>query len=123
MSSPKILVVEDEPHILTLVASVAQMHGVEAAMAENGERALALAEKLPLRAAIIDFTLPDMNGLEVGTRLLALQPGLSGHLLYISGYEPAAEEEFQMAEQKAGFLSKPFELSALQNAVARLIGE
>ncbi|RMG64555.1 MAG: response regulator [Calditrichaeota bacterium] len=123
MPASNILVVEDEPHILTLIASVIQMHQAEASLAPNGSRALVLARETPFLGAIVDFSLPDMSGVEVGAQLLEIQPQLAGKLLYISGFEPTPEERAVMAEQEADFLAKPFELTAIQAAVARLIGK
>ncbi|NLM13434.1 MAG: response regulator transcription factor, partial [Epulopiscium sp.] len=68
MSKKKILIVDDELHILELLKYNLETSGYEVIEAESGEEAL---EKLNASIAlvILDLMLPDMDGLEVLRRI------------------------------------------------------
>lgn len=67
--APRVLVVEDDPdiaHLLTLMLSRA---GYRTALADSGERALALLDDGDFAAMTLDLLLPGMSGLEVISRV------------------------------------------------------
>ena len=63
--SEKILVVEDEPDILQLVAYNLQQAGFEVEEAEEGETALRLVDEQAIDLIVLDLMLPGIDGLEV----------------------------------------------------------
>ncbi len=62
---PKILVVEDEPDALELIAFNLKNAGLEVVTAENGEAALQLARAHLPDLILLDLMLPEVDGLEV----------------------------------------------------------
>jgi DNA-binding response OmpR family regulator len=65
----KILVADDEPDVLNLVASSLVRAGYEVLKAEDGERALALARSEHPALVVLDLMMPGLTGLEVAKQL------------------------------------------------------
>lgn len=65
----RILVCDDEPHIVHVVAAKLRNAGFEVATAENGEEALELALNEPPALVVTDFQMPYLTGLELADRL------------------------------------------------------
>lgn len=73
MSNKKILIVDDEPNIIELVAFHLQKEGYHVITADNGLKALKAAEKEQPDFIILDVMLPEMDGFEVCKSLRARQ--------------------------------------------------
>ncbi|MBY8849271.1 response regulator, partial [Saccharothrix sp. MB29] len=61
----RLLVVDDEPHIADLVATVARYEGWQAATAGSGEAALSTAADFHPDIVVLDLMLPDVDGFTV----------------------------------------------------------
>jgi len=70
-SARRILVVDDEPEIRTLVARTLTAHGFEVDTAPDGEEALARVAARPPALVLLDAMLPRIHGFEVARRLRA----------------------------------------------------
>ncbi|MER5753896.1 response regulator transcription factor [Streptomyces sp. NPDC002088] len=67
----RLLVVEDEPSIRTLLESALRLTGYEVSSAENGQSALVEIERSAPHLVLLDVMLPDLDGFEVTQRLRA----------------------------------------------------
>jgi two-component system KDP operon response regulator KdpE len=65
----RVLVVDDEPSILRVVAANLRARGFEALTAASGDAALAMVEAQQPDCIVLDLGLPDVGGLEVLRRL------------------------------------------------------
>ncbi|MBF4694050.1 response regulator transcription factor [Fusibacter ferrireducens] len=65
MKKNKILIVDDEIHILELLRYNLEGNGYEVIQAESGEEAMEILEKQTLDGVILDLMLPGMDGIEV----------------------------------------------------------
>ena len=88
---PAVLLVDDEPQFLDTVSERIQLKGFEVHTAINGEEALRLAAEIEFAFAVVDLKLPDMDGLEVVTKLKGLQPSLDTILLTGHGSDKIRE--------------------------------
>lgn len=61
----RILLVDDEPHILASLRRVFQRENYELLFASGGREALAILEKQPVELVMTDFMMPGMNGSEL----------------------------------------------------------
>jgi DNA-binding response OmpR family regulator len=68
---PKVLVVDDDPDILDLLSFRLGMAGFEIHTATHGADALESAARFPPDAVLLDWVLPEVDGLEVCRRLRA----------------------------------------------------
>jgi len=104
-----ILVVEDEAGIRGLIVKILRREGYQVAEAASAEEAL--ASKSPAGLLITDVKLPGMSGPDLARKLHAAAPTLK--VLYISGYTDDPTARAGSYPPGAGFLAKPFTLSAL----------
>ena len=69
MSRPRILVVDDEQHIVSLLSMTLRKEGYEVISANSGEKAIALLGVFEFKMVITDQTMPGMDGIELSTKL------------------------------------------------------
>ncbi len=67
----RILVVDDEPSIVDAVATALRYEGYEVDEAWTGREALAAVRRFEPDLIVLDWMLPDLEGIEVGRRLRA----------------------------------------------------
>lgn len=61
----KVLVIDDEPSISELIASELRIAGYDPSVAEDGRKAIRLAEKMQPKLIILDVMMPGLNGFSV----------------------------------------------------------
>src|SRR4051794_5869566 len=76
VSEPRLLVVDDEPDILLPIRRFFEKRGYVVQVAESIEAAVQAFEGAPADVALLDYSLPDGNGLELLKRLRDLDPSL-----------------------------------------------
>ena len=69
MMVPRVLVVDDEPHITDLVTTAFRYDGFEAEQVMSGQAALSSIASDPPDLVVLDVMLPDLDGFEVTRRL------------------------------------------------------
>jgi two-component system cell cycle sensor histidine kinase/response regulator CckA len=111
-----ILLVDDEPSLRSLVARALTSKGYNVLQAENGARALDVADahKAPIHLVISDIDMPDMDGPELFRNLRRWYPRL--RFLFISGRMQDAEADVSI-DGRTAFLPKPFSMEALYTFV------
>ncbi len=118
----KILIVDDEPSIRSLVRDVLELEGHEIIEAPDGPSALALVDSDDPALMVLDIMMPGMSGLDV---LRTLRREHSGTDLPIILLTAAADDDTTWAGWTAGasvFLPKPFDPNHLLDWVERLLG-
>jgi PAS domain S-box-containing protein len=65
----RILLVDDDPALLRSMSDVLQLRGFIPDLAQSGRRAIEVAASVPPAVALVDLRLPDMDGLDLVTRL------------------------------------------------------
>lgn len=68
----RILVVDDDPHVRTLMAAGIRRDGHEVQIASNSEWALALHARQPFDAVVVDLVMLGTGGMELGTEIKRL---------------------------------------------------
>ena len=119
MSSHLILVVDDDPAILDLIAQLLIEEGYPVLAAGNGQTALDLArEQLP-KLILLDLMMPEMNGWQVvGELKAALQTRLIPVIL-LSARRDLATVAGDL--EVAAFVEKPFDIDELLACVRRIL--
>lgn len=115
----KILVVDDDPAILTLCARALASEGHTVKTCNSGSEAIAAAIADPFDLALCDINMPDIEGLDVVRAIKMQVPGLP--VIVISALDPV---EWRAKSREAGadhFLQKPVRLETLRQEVA-LVG-
>jgi CheY-like chemotaxis protein len=104
----RILLVEDSATVRKLVEICARKRNFALDTAANGKDALArVAESRP-DAIVLDFQLPDMDGVQLCERLSADPRTASIPIVVSSGKGPALLQRFQQFPAVRGLLPKPF---------------
>lgn len=110
-----VLVVEDDPAIRTLVRTVLEEDGIAVVEASDGTQALAKArEGAPPAAALLDYMLPHMDGVEVGA---ALRREFGGTLPLVFMSATGIPNWVLQEVDAFLFIPKPFEIDALLDAI------
>lgn len=116
----RVLIAEDEPHIVEALSFVLHREGCQVAAVGDGESALAHLRDQPPDILILDVMLPKLNGFEVLKQIkrdaaLATLPVI---VLTAKGQV----QDRRMAEEigVSGFMTKPFSNSDVVAEVRRL---
>jgi DNA-binding response OmpR family regulator len=119
VSAPRILIVDDNPELLTLLSSAFEEAGYAVSTATRGRTALDLARKEKPALAVVDILLPDLMGYDVAEALKRL--GIP--FLFISGVHKGGKTSGHALSKYGalGFFEKPFDRSALLDAVRKVV--
>jgi CheY-like chemotaxis protein len=121
MPSKKILVADDESHILNVVSLKLRNAGFEVVTASDGQEALELAQTERPDLLITDYHMPQLSGLELCQRLKQdpLTAKIPTIMLTARGYQL----EIQDTEQNGIFrmISKPFSPRQLLSTVNEVL--
>ncbi len=121
MASPaKILLVDDEATVLDLVRETLEGCGYLVDTAINSQEALTRVRGGAYSVVILDLLLPDMNGFILAQEIKRLAPTLADKILFISGILFGQSTVEHLGSIGAGFLSKPFQLDSLIQAVDKI---
>jgi two-component system OmpR family response regulator len=116
----RLLVVDDEPHIADLVATVARYEGWEAVTAGSGKAALSQAAAFGPDIVVLDLMLPDLDGFTVLDRLR--EHGSTVPVVFLTAKDATADRIAGLTRGGDDYLVKPFsveELMARLRAVLR----
>jgi CheY-like chemotaxis protein len=118
--STKILLVDDDSTVLDLVRETLEGCGYTIETATNSQDALLRVKDGGYAMIILDLLLPDMNGFILSQEIKRLNPGLSDKILFISGILFGQSTVDHLGSIGAGFLSKPFQIESLIEAVDKI---
>ena len=120
-----VLVVEDDAMNQMIVCSMLQNAGYLTSTADDGAQALDLLSRETFDLVLMDWQMPDMDGLEVTRRLRSGAVGDFGTVVPIVALTANAFAEDRAACLAAGmndFLTKPVLAESLIAAVTRWLG-
>lgn len=118
-----ILLVEDEPSILSSTALMLKLQGYSVLTACNPAEALAAAENLPGNIDLLftDVVMPGMNGRDLASRITALRPGLK--CLFMSGYTAEVIARHGILDTGLQFIQKPFSRKNLLRKIRQVLDQ
>jgi len=119
--APRILVVDDNQELLSLLTQLFEEAGYEVTGANRGKQAVEVAKANPPAAAVLDILLPDMMGYHLADALRKDNPQLP--LLFITGVFKGGKHavEARTKYQAAGYFEKPFEAHKLLEAMTKVL--
>ncbi|WP_252538002.1 response regulator transcription factor [Streptomyces sp. RO-S4] len=115
MDRVRVLVVDDDPPIADLVATVARYEGWEAVTAHSGEEALRRAAAFRPDIVVLDLMLPDVDGFGVLDGLRS--SGRMVPVVFLTARDGVADRVAGLTRGGDDYLVKPF---AVEELMARL---
>ncbi|MCH8963995.1 MAG: sigma-54-dependent Fis family transcriptional regulator [Planctomycetes bacterium] len=117
MNPTKVLIIEDEQLIRWSLTKRFGAEGYLSDEAENGGKGLALFGNSSYDLVMLDYKLPDMNGIEVLRRIRERDPDVVVILMTAFGTVETAVDAMKLGAYD--FVSKPFQMDALMLQVER----
>ena len=107
----RILVVDDEPSIVDAVATALRYEGFEVSEAANGRDALTEVARSEPDLIVLDWMLPDLDGLEVGRRLR--ERGFKTAILFLTAKDAVENKVEALRAGGDDYVTKPFSLAEI----------
>ena len=114
-----VLIVEDDPDLLSLVAMILRDAGYDVAAAEDGLQALARVEERMPGVILLDMRMPVMNGWEFAREYRA-RFARAAPIVVVTAAEDARARAQEIGAD--AWLEKPFDLDDVVRTVARFLG-
>ena len=121
MASQKILVCDDEPHILHVVATKLRNGGFEVLSAADGEEAFQIAIKEKPDLLITDYQMPFLSGLELCAKLRVDPNTKSIPVIMLTARGFSIEEEDLSKTNIRKVLPKPFSPREVHRSVIEIL--
>lgn len=119
-----ILIVDDDPDIVTAITASLTDAGATIEAAGNGVAALSKAEELDPDLVILDIMLPQKSGFLVLERIRQSHPrGSKPKVIMITGNEGRRHRQYAESLGVDGYLNKPFRMERLMEATEKLLAE
>jgi CheY-like chemotaxis protein len=122
MPAPVVLVVDDNPTNLKLIAYLLQAKGYDVHTATDAERALEQVASVNPALILMDLQLPGMDGLELTRRLKADSATKQIVVIAVTAYAMKGDEERAREAGCDGYIPKPVDTRALPRIVAHHLG-
>lgn len=107
----RILVVDDEPSIVDAVATALRYEGYEVDEASTGREALESVARHEPELVVLDWMLPDIEGIEVGRRLR--ERGFRTAVLFLTAKDATENKVEALRAGGDDYVTKPFSLAEL----------
>jgi len=118
----KVLVCDDEPHILEAVAFVARREGYTVLTAEDGEAALRVARAERPGLVLLDLNMPIKSGYQVCEELRS-DPELRGiHIIMLTAKGQDSDRARGVAAGADEYITKPFSPRKLRARLVEILG-
>jgi two-component system, OmpR family, alkaline phosphatase synthesis response regulator PhoP len=108
MYKHKILVVDDEPHLLRSLTFVLSKEGYQVTMANDGEEALRKIVEDPPHLLFLDIMMPKINGYEVLETIRAIPEYRNIYVFILSAKGSDSDRTKALSLGADEFISKPF---------------
>jgi two-component system OmpR family response regulator len=115
----RILIVDDEPSIVDAVATALRYEGYDVAEASNGKAALASVAQAEPDLIVLDWMLPDLDGIEVGRRLRS--QGCKSAVLFLTAKDATENKVEALRAGGDDYVTKPFSLAEVVARVEAIL--
>ena len=118
----KVLVIDDEPDVLSTARAILEKLGCTVMTAKDGVEGISIYRQVheEIDLVLLDMTMPKMNGMEALAELRKITPNVP--VVICSGYGYANLSEKFKGLPPEGFLHKPYSIKEIRNLIGRLHG-
>lgn len=121
MSTPKILIVDDDPNILLSLDYLMRKNGFQVFVARNGQEALELIEQELPQLILLDIMMPDVDGYQICAHVKN-NPSLQAiQIVFMSAKSKDADIQKGLDMGAVAYFTKPFSSKQLLNKVQELL--
>ncbi|MCF6246377.1 MAG: response regulator [Desulfobacula sp.] len=113
--SEKVLLVDDEKEFLEIMSERMTARGMEVTTAESASEALSILGNKSFDVILLDFQMPEMDGVEALKAIKNLKPELQ--IILLTGYATTEKTVEAMKIGATDFLEKPADLEALSKKI------
>ena len=119
--SEKVLLVDDELDFLEAMSERMTARGMEVTTASSAKKAIEIIEKISFDAIILDFQMPEMDGMEALRTIKAKRP--ESQIILLTGYATLEKGVEAMKIGATDFIEKPADLEALADKIKKAKAE
>lgn len=117
---PHVLVVDDDPDILTSLQDLLEHEGYRVGSAQTGGDAIVAIERIRFNVVLLDLGLPDQDGLSVLAHVQQTAPLLP--VIVLTAYSQLDRKLSALAGGAFAYLTKPYHGEELRAMLSRAIG-
>jgi len=121
MNTPKILLVDDDPLVLDLLATYVEAFGFSPTTAEDGVIATAKMDETSYPIVITDMMMPNMDGMQLLKYIRENHPRTS--VIVVTGYDRTFTYTDVIRAGATDFITKPFSADELEAKLKRAVRE
>ncbi len=119
MAALRILVGDDEPSIVDAVATALRYEGFDVDEATGGREAIRLVTEREPDLIVLDWMLPDIEGIEVGRRLR--ERGFKSAILFLTAKDATENKVEALRAGGDDYVTKPFSLAEIVARVQAIL--
>ena len=120
MSTRKILIVDDNPNMSTLLSDILEIFEYKGYHAEDGSDALERLRSEKYDMVFTDLRMPRMDGYDLLQAIKNEHPRMP--VVVVTGYSVEEEQDLFLSEKADGFLHKPFKVNEIESILSTLLG-
>lgn len=117
----KVLLVDDEPGILTALEFLVRSEGYQVFTAGNGEQALALAQEHLPHLIVLDVMMPGLDGFQTALRIRAIPQLEDCRIIFLTAKGTVQDRRQGYDSGAEIYITKPFDNDRLMDAINELI--
>jgi CheY-like chemotaxis protein len=118
LQARSVLVVDDEPAVLDVLADMLRTLGQDVSFAVGGEAGCIAFDQQPVQIVFTDLGMPEVNGWDLADHIRQRSPDVG--VVLVTGWGFQLEEDLALARGVDLILTKPFTLEDVERAFARV---
>ena len=116
-----ILVIDDDPSIVSALARLLQRDGHTVETADNGQHALERLREHPYDLLLCDLRMPDIDGPAFYDLLTRQYPSMCPRVIFLTGDTLSLESQAFLERSGRLWLPKPFNAAAVRSVIAQAL--
>ena len=117
----KILIVDDDLCIITLLSKFLQRQGFETILAEDGLAGVEIAKKFHPDLIILDVVMPRMDGFRAARLIKFYKPLMNIPIVFLTARNTANDIEMAQKTRAEAYITKPFEVHQILLIINKLL--
>jgi DNA-binding NtrC family response regulator len=115
MSEARILIVDDDENIRKILQAILEDEGYKVETAETAKKGIERSEKAFYNLALIDVRLPDMEGIELLSKLRGTKPKM--RKIIVTGYPTLQNAVSAVNKGADAYVMKPFDVEKILQTI------